>query len=115
MTDTFEFLSPAEVATILKVHVKTVHIWLRGGKMKGTKISYRTWRIPRSSLDEFLNSRSFHADEQKRARYAFGSEPLGTMEGSASLPPHSHGDLYIEPGHPPGVMKQYLKGIMDEK
>jgi excisionase family DNA binding protein len=35
------FLTPAEVATILEVHQKTVHQWLRTGKLEGTKSSYR--------------------------------------------------------------------------
>jgi len=51
-------LTPREVAERLGVHQKTVHIWLRSGKLQGVKISYRAWRIPRESLDSFIESNS---------------------------------------------------------
>ena len=53
-----QFLNTKEVAEILGVHQKTVHNWLRTGKLAGTKISYRAWRIPRSALEEFVVSNS---------------------------------------------------------
>ena len=47
-------LTPQEVSQILGVHQKTVHQWLRSGKLGGIKISYRAWRIPKASLAQFL-------------------------------------------------------------
>ncbi len=58
MTDTPQMLTPKTVAGILGVHQKTVHLWLRNGKLKGVKISYRAWRIPRSALDQFIEQNS---------------------------------------------------------
>jgi excisionase family DNA binding protein len=58
MTVDTQFLNTKEVAEILGVHQKTVHNWLRTGKLAGTKISYRAWRIPRSALEEFVVSNS---------------------------------------------------------
>ena len=53
-----QFLNTKEVAEILGVHQKTVHLWLRTGKLAGTKISYRAWRISRSALNEFIAKNS---------------------------------------------------------
>jgi excisionase family DNA binding protein len=47
-------LNPREVAEILGIHQKTVHLWLRTGKLEGVKISYRSWRIPKKALNEFI-------------------------------------------------------------
>jgi excisionase family DNA binding protein len=47
-------LNPREVAEILGIHQKTVHLWLRTGKLEGVKISYRSWRIPKAALNEFI-------------------------------------------------------------
>ena len=58
MNDTTQMLTPKIVAGILGVHQKTVHLWLRNGKLKGVKISYRAWRIPRSALDQFIEQNS---------------------------------------------------------
>ena len=56
MTETLPMLTPQDVARILGVHQKTVHLWLRNGKLKGIKISYRAWRIPRSALEQFIEA-----------------------------------------------------------
>jgi len=53
-----QLLTPQQVADILGIHQKTVHLWLRSGKLTGTKISYRAWRIPRSALNSFIESNS---------------------------------------------------------
>ena len=58
MVEIARMLTPREVAGILGVHYKTVHIWLREGKLKGIKISYRAWRIPQSALDHFIEQNS---------------------------------------------------------
>lgn len=43
-----------EVAELCRVNVQTVRIWLRTGKLNGTKIG-RSWRCSRSDLREFIN------------------------------------------------------------
>jgi excisionase family DNA binding protein len=47
-------LNPRDVAEILGIHQKTVHNWLRTGKLEGVKISYRSWRISKVSLNDFI-------------------------------------------------------------
>jgi excisionase family DNA binding protein len=58
MADSIQMLTPKEVAERLGVHQKTVHLWLRSGKLQGIKISYRAWRIPKESLDSFIETNS---------------------------------------------------------
>ena len=58
MIETLRMLTPKDIAEILGVHPKTVHLWLRGGKLKGVKISYRAWRIPQSAFDQFIEQNS---------------------------------------------------------
>lgn len=43
-----------EVAEICKVTPYTVRAWLKSGKLRGTKISPKAWRVPKESLQEFL-------------------------------------------------------------
>ncbi|MFA4861392.1 helix-turn-helix domain-containing protein [Methanoregula sp.] len=64
MSDSTLMLTPKEVADILGVHQKTVHLWLRSGKLHGVKISYRAWRIPKDSLDFFIESNSNRLSKQ---------------------------------------------------
>ncbi len=50
-----EWLTVAEAADRLKLHQDTVRIWLRSGKLKGTKLSRRAgYRIPASELARVL-------------------------------------------------------------
>lgn len=49
-----QMLNPREVAEILGIHQKTVHLWLRAGKLEGAKISYRSWRISKTALNNFI-------------------------------------------------------------
>ncbi len=49
-----QMLTPQEVAEILGIHPKTVHLWLRTGKLEGVKISYRSWRIPKAASAAFI-------------------------------------------------------------
>lgn len=114
MTDTPELLSPADVAAILKVHVKTVHVWLREGRLKGTKISYRTWRISRGNLEEFLKERSIPIPPTINT----SSNTSATKSAKGELPPQDAAkgaSPTLTESFPPGEMKHYLKGIMREE
>ncbi|WOL41370.1 helix-turn-helix domain-containing protein (plasmid) [Pyramidobacter sp. YE332] len=44
-----KLLTVKEVAEIIGVHIDTVRIWLRTGRMKGVKFG-KAWRIPESEL-----------------------------------------------------------------
>ncbi len=115
MTEIIEFLSPSEVAAILKVHVKTVHIWLRQGKLKGTKISYRTWRIPKDALDDFLTGKTFLSRNQSSDSYEKIS-PGPEKQIEREIPATSLASEKIDPGtgKHPGEMKYFLKEIMKD-
>jgi excisionase family DNA binding protein len=56
-------LLPAEVARILRVTVRTVEKYCKQGKLRAVKVG-RLWRIPRSSLEEFLKTEA--EDNAKR-------------------------------------------------
>lgn len=94
------FLTPKEVAEILGVHQKTVHQWLRTGKLNGTKISYRAWRIPRTALETFVtqncNSPRPHKKEGKT------EETIENTDSSSIA------------GESCSKMKHYIRDIMGE-
>ncbi len=45
--------TPEEIAKTLKVSAYTVRRWLKDGEIKGIKV-HNFWRVPESSLAEFL-------------------------------------------------------------
>jgi acetyl-CoA synthetase len=53
--DLEELLLPAEVARILRVTTRTVERYCKQGRLRAVKVG-RLWRIPRSSLKEFLET-----------------------------------------------------------
>ena len=109
MTTDTQFLTPKEVAVILGVHQKTVHHWLRIGKLAGTKISYRAWRIPRSALEEFVAQNS--NVQLKIATHAIKGNDTGTTKSLhskhpvVSMVPDTSSD---------SKMKHYIQEIMGE-
>jgi excisionase family DNA binding protein len=56
MSDIEELLTTEEAIKILKIHPKTIRLWLREGKIKGVKIG-KEWRIAKSSLLEFIQQK----------------------------------------------------------
>lgn len=48
-----EVLTPDEVAKLLRVSKRTVERLCQSGKLRAIRVG-RLWRIPRSSLEEFL-------------------------------------------------------------
>jgi excisionase family DNA binding protein len=62
-----ELLLPAEVARILRVTVRTVERYCKRGKLRAVKLG-RLWRIPRSSLDEFLRTEESDAKRSLNRR-----------------------------------------------
>jgi excisionase family DNA binding protein len=52
---TEEFLTVAEVAARLKVDPETVRVWLRSGRLRGTRLSRAAgWRVPESEVEHVL-------------------------------------------------------------
>ena len=108
MTETLPMLTPQDVARILGVHQKTVHLWLRNGTLKGIKISYRAWRIPQSSLDQFIEQKR-NGMPQRRTEAPPDTGVDSTMPGNvAPGPPTGNPDISKV------KMKHYLRDIMGE-
>jgi excisionase family DNA binding protein len=108
-------LNPKQVAEILGVHQKTVHLWLRSGKLQGTKISYRAWRIPRSALDAFIAGNS-----NARLRTQPGTTIRNDKEAPAPIPPEKPdgepiGRQELPDASPQAKMKHYIRDIMGEQ
>jgi excisionase family DNA binding protein len=57
-----ELLLPAEVARILRVTLRTVERYCKQGKLRAVKVG-RLWRIPKSSLEEFLETERSNAKQ----------------------------------------------------
>ena len=49
-----ECLTPKQAAERLQVCTVTVLYWLRTGRLRGSKLGYRTWRIPTAEIAAFL-------------------------------------------------------------
>jgi excisionase family DNA binding protein len=115
MNEDTQMLNPRQVAEILGVHQKTVHLWLRSGKLQGTKISYRAWRIPRSSLDSFIEGNSNTRLGQRADPSPNDNEKPDIVVQSSKLknkiPDESRtGDLSHQ-----SKMKHYIRDIMGEQ
>jgi excisionase family DNA binding protein len=50
-----ELLTPEEAAKVLRVDPATVRVWLRQGKLKGSKLAGGHWRISEAELERFIN------------------------------------------------------------
>jgi excisionase family DNA binding protein len=114
MKEETQMLNPRQVAEILGVHQKTVHLWLRTGRLQGIKISYRAWRIPQSALDAFLLTNSNIRSRQQKDTPKGSPEPKeaeATGKQSTLLTDHQ------EPADtsPQSRMKHYIRDIMGEQ
>jgi len=115
MEEIIHMLNPRQVAEILGVHQKTVHLWLRSGKLQGTKISYRAWRIPRSSLDSFIASNSnMRLKQQRVQRQKDGEESISTFH-SGEQQERDIEEKGTRDASPRSKMKHYIRDIMGEQ
>jgi excisionase family DNA binding protein len=115
MNEDSPMLNPRQVAEILGVHQKTVHLWLRSGRLQGVKISYRAWRIPQSALDSFLADNS-------NARFRQNQKQPGRVapDSKEPAPAGKQSTLITEPqeptdSSPQSRMKIYIRDIMGEQ
>lgn len=81
MTD--NYLTPGQAAQRLQLNVETIHRWLRSGKLPGTPISRKVWRIEEQDLHRFMK-------EQNAADRPFGEY----------VAEHCLGELDLESGVP---------------
>ena len=115
MAEDTPLLNPRQVAEILGVHKKTVHLWLRSGKLQGTKISYRAWRIPQSALDSFIAGNSnMRVMRQPTLPHGDNGESTSSLQ-SRKLKDESKEDLEMRDTTPQLKMKHYIRDIMGEQ
>lgn len=83
MPDSFEpFLTPTEIAKLLKVSPETVIGWIRKGELLGVNVGSGTrrarFRVSRESLDEFFVGEKYSLPPQGKGG---GEEPNQRKEG----------------------------------
>ena len=115
MNEDTQMLNPQQVAEILGVHPKTVHLWLRSGKLQGTKISYRAWRIPRSALDSFIQSNSNTRLGQPADQTRKNDGQPDTTQHSTKTKEKIPEELRTGEISPQSKMKHYIRDIMGEQ
>lgn len=49
-----EYFSVSEVSKMLKISKYTIREWMRDGKIKGTKLSDKVWRVSGEELENFI-------------------------------------------------------------
>ena len=116
MNEDTPMLNPRQVAEILGVHQKTVHLWLRSGRLQGVKISYRAWRIPQVALDSFLANNSNTRFRQLKREH----EKQNSPEDKEAAPAGKQSTLITDQQDPANVspqsrMKYYIRDIMGEQ
>jgi excisionase family DNA binding protein len=107
MDNDTQLLTPQQVAEILGIHPKTVHLWLRSGRLTGTKISYRAWRIPRSALNSFIENNS-NIPKKSPNTTVDTSRESGKKDTDGNLPDNGSSNPNIK-------MKNYIRDIMGEQ
>src|SRR5580658_8418971 len=48
------YLTPEQIAEQLQVVTTTVYRWLRSGKLRGSLVSPKAWRVTQRELDAFM-------------------------------------------------------------
>jgi excisionase family DNA binding protein len=115
MAEDTPLLNPRQVAEILGVHQKTVHLWLRSGKLQGIKISYRAWRIPQSALDSFIAGNSNTQLKQQPGQPQRNGEESTISLHSRKLKEESKEEHGVRDSSPQSKMKHYIRDIMGEQ
>lgn len=52
------YLTPEQVAEKLNLNVETIYRWLRRGKLRGSRISHKAWRVPEREVESFVRRRN---------------------------------------------------------
>ena len=115
MSEDNQMLNPRQVAEILGVHQKTVHLWLRSGRLQGVKISYRAWRIPQSALDSFLASNSNTRFRQHANVPKGSSTEVNDSVHSGKQSKITNEEQNKPDASPQSRMKHYIRDIMGEQ
>ena len=67
MSDTQRFMTPEEVADVLRVSISQVYTLMRSGQMEAIKIGKRgIWRVSINALEEYVSALETAARERLR-------------------------------------------------
>ena len=68
-----DYLTPKQVAEMLKASRDTVLAWIRGGELKASNLNKKgkrpRWAVTRTELSEFLKKRQPEAKQQQTKRH----------------------------------------------
>src|SRR5580658_4276855 len=52
------YMTPEQVAEKLQLAVETVYRWLRSGKLRGSRMSQKAWRVTEEDLRSFMKKQN---------------------------------------------------------
>lgn len=61
--DTERLLTPEDVSVRLQINIVTVYRWLKDGKLRGTKLSRKMWRIAESDFNDLMKGEQDGGDK----------------------------------------------------
>lgn len=71
------FYTIGEAKDLLHVSQRTVYSYIKDGKLKATKTAAGTWRVPRSSILDFLGMADAPAEAFNDDTLAMAKEAIG--------------------------------------
>lgn len=77
------YLTPEQVAESLQLGVETVYRWLRSGKLRGSRISQKAWRVEERDLRSFV--RKQNVSELLFEEYV-SEQQLGVLDREPNIP-----------------------------
>jgi excisionase family DNA binding protein len=80
------YLTPEQIAEQLQVVTATVYRWLRSGKLRGSLVSPKAWRVTQRELDAFMRRQTI--SELLFEQYLLDTE-LGAAEHEPTIPGRS--------------------------
>lgn len=63
-TQTKQYYTPEEAGEILSLHKETIYRWLRSGKLPGTKVSHKCWRISLAQIEQMMQAAAHQQTER---------------------------------------------------
>lgn len=75
--DISNFYTIGETKDLLHVSQRTVYAYLKSGKLRGVKTAAGTWRVPKSSILEFLGLADAPAEAFNEDTLAIAKEAIG--------------------------------------
>lgn len=57
-----QYLTPQEIAEILKVHPASVRRWIQAGRLKAIRPGTRNYRVARADFEAFIKERGIEVE-----------------------------------------------------